>query len=460
MPEIEDFLPIFPEEDEESVLNRMLEWLNDGVAQGSPEWIDPREGGMARTLLVPAAREIATLYDRISVEFPAAATPLFAWGTYLDQWAEVVGTRRLVATYAGGMIEFTAEEGTVFPLGTEVGVDPDIVAAGTEAPSYLTTEAVTVPVGETTVEVMAVATEPGVFGNVAASAVTFFLSSPPDEEATVTNPDAMVGGTDEESDEALRERVLGIYSATPGGGNVDDYVRWVRSVPGVGGVSVMPEAQGPGTVSILATSPTGDPVSEEVRLAIRDYLDPVQVQTAASAVTASTITVASTAGFSFGAIHMGPSVDSLTLRTHQFTSKSSTQFMGVTPAPTFTTGDVVWQTGSGHGRAPVGHHVMVFSAVAFPVTLTASLVLDAGYALGGGPSTVDLVPALNAAARAYIDSLVPNEKVIYDSVVAAIMGVQGVYDINTLLINGVSVNVTPTMFGVPMLEATPTWSAV
>ena len=54
-----------------------------------------------------------------------------------------------------------------------------------------------------------VATEPGVVGNVAEGAVTFFLTAPPDAVATVTTQDAMFGGTDEETDEALRERVLG-----------------------------------------------------------------------------------------------------------------------------------------------------------------------------------------------------------------------------------------------------------
>ena len=192
MPEVEEFLPIFPEESEDAVMERLLVWLNDGVDPSDPTWVDPREGGMARTLLTPAAREIAVLYDRISVELPAAASPLFAWGWYLDQWAIALGTQRLPATASDGIVRFTAAEGTVIPAGTEVGVDPNVSA---EAPSYLTQEEATATGG--TVDVLAVASEEGVFGDMPSDTVTLILSSLPDPDATVTNPLAMTGGSDE-----------------------------------------------------------------------------------------------------------------------------------------------------------------------------------------------------------------------------------------------------------------------
>ena len=115
---------------------------------------------------------IFELYDRISVELPAAASPLFAWGWYLDQWALALGTQRLAATAADGIVTFTAAEGTLIPAGTEVGVSPDV---SDEAPSYVTQAEATVDVSGS-VNVYAVATEEGVFGDVPQGAVTLPLT--------------------------------------------------------------------------------------------------------------------------------------------------------------------------------------------------------------------------------------------------------------------------------------------
>jgi uncharacterized phage protein gp47/JayE len=383
----------------------------------------------------------------VSVEMPAAASPLFAWGWYLDQWALALGTERLAATYADGTVRFSGPNGTVVPEGTEVGATPQSSAA--DAPSYLTASDVTIAGG--IADVLATCTEAGVVGNVPATAVDAILSDLPGPTVTVTNLGAMQGGTDEESDEALRERVLAIYGSSPGGGNVADYVQWTRTVPGVGGVSVIPEGRGPGTVVVMATTPTGDPVSDATRLAIRNYLDPPAVDVAISSVTANTITVPSTVGFRpSGIAHVGTMANE---RIHNYTGLSGTQLTGVTPAPTLTAGDHVWQTGRGGGRAPVGHHVVVGAAVAFNVTIAAVLELQPGYDLVDLPSSVNVLPSVEAEVRAYIDALVPGAEVVLKRIESVMLGIEGVYDLKNATINATAANVTGAPEGVPMLVA-------
>ena len=101
--------------------------------------------------------------------------------------------------------------------------------------------------------------------------------------------------------------MLAIYAATPGGGNVADYVQWVSALPGVGRVSVSPEVAGPGTVGISAMAPNGDPVSDTTNRAYRQYLDPPAAEQTISSVAAGRITVPSTTGFRAegGLLHRG-----------------------------------------------------------------------------------------------------------------------------------------------------------
>ena len=454
MPEVEDFLPIFPEETEETVLDRLLIWLNEDVPTGDPTWIDPREGGMARTLLVPAAREMAILYDRISVELPAAASPLFAWGVYLDQWALSLGTERKPATSATGTVTFTAVAETVIAAGLEVGVEPSVAL---EEPSFLTQDDVTVPgtaPATGTVSVAIEASEPGVIGNVPTGAVTAILSAPPEPDATVTNAAPTTGGTDEETDEELRARVLAIYAATPGGGNVADYVQWVSALPGVGRVSVSPEVAGPGTVGISAMAPNGDPVSDTTNRAIRQYLDPPAAEQTISSVAAGRITVPSTTGFRAegGLLHRGSMLGAE--KMYQYTSVTATTFEGVTPTPpTFTAGDKVWQGGRGGGRAPIGHHVLVTPQTWFNVNINpGQVVMDPGYTLDDLSEGINIRDQIVAAMRGYVDVLPAAAEIVYSRLVGVVVAVQGVHDVADFRVNGFEANITAPAGQVPTLN--------
>jgi len=203
-------------------------------------------------------------------------------------------------------------------------------------------------------------------------------------------------------------------------------------------------------VVITALTPDGQPISDATRLALRDYLDPPAVSADITGVTSNTITVGSTAGFrASGIVHVGSMASE---RIHTYTGLSGTQFTGVSPAPTFTAGEDVWQTGRGGGRAPVGHHVIIAKGTIFAVDVAATVELLPGYALTTRPDAVNILEAIKTVLRAYIDPLPPGAQVVRQRVEAVIMGVVGVYDITGTTLNGTAGNITAPAQGTPTLD--------
>lgn len=91
----------------------------------------------------------------------------------------------------------------------------------------------------------------------------------------VVNREAIKGGTDVETDESLRERLLARFEGK-GPGNKHDYEVWSLSYgEGIGRVVVVPLWNGPNTVLIIALTESGDPVSEEAVEGLKAFLDPV-----------------------------------------------------------------------------------------------------------------------------------------------------------------------------------------
>ncbi len=63
--------------------------------------------------------------------------------------------------------------------------------------------------------------------------------------------DIILEGTNEESNEALRERFLIKVRKPSTSGNVYDYYNWAMACKGVGAAKIFPLAYGPGTVKVV-----------------------------------------------------------------------------------------------------------------------------------------------------------------------------------------------------------------
>lgn len=113
----------------------------------------------------------------------------------------------------------------------------------------------------------------GVATDAAAGEVTVQLSSIGAD--SVSNAEAIKGGTDVETDESLRERLLARFDGN-GPGNKHDYEVWSLSYgEGIGRVVVVPLWNGDNTVLVIALTEEGDPVSEATVEGLQAFLDPV-----------------------------------------------------------------------------------------------------------------------------------------------------------------------------------------
>lgn len=286
-----DFLPLFPTETEAAILARLVAWANDGLDASSDRWVDTREGGHWRTAVVPCTKEIARLYDLAGTEVIASGLILWTWGTYLDDQAQVMDLLRLPATSAQGTVTFSTlvdvgTPATDITAGTQVGAAP--ASEDADAPLFQVTVGGTIPAGGGSIDLAVQAVVEESAGNVAADAIT--VPSTPLPGVTFTNAAPTEGGTDPETDDALRERLLEQFVGA-GGGTILDYKRWAGSRAGVGRVTVIPIWNGPDTVLVIVMTADGQPVSAAVVDDVQQFLDPVPGQAHGQAPVGDAVTV-------------------------------------------------------------------------------------------------------------------------------------------------------------------------
>jgi len=93
--------------------------------------------------------------------------------------------------------------------------------------------------------------------------------------STVTvSADGITGGTDEEEDDDLRERVLARKRQPPHGGADFDYEAWALEVGGITRVWTFPQYQGVGTIGVAFVRDGDTPIIPNAtqRAAVRSYI--------------------------------------------------------------------------------------------------------------------------------------------------------------------------------------------
>ncbi|MCK6521826.1 baseplate J/gp47 family protein [Myxococcota bacterium] len=167
------------------------------------------------------------------------AFPTTADTVHLERHAALVDLQRKPAATAAGTVTFTGTSGVLVPAGTLL-----TAADGTE---FVTSVSGTLASGTLTVAVEAVL--PGTAGNRVEGDV-LEVAAPPsgvDADAEVVS---ITGGTEEETDAALRSRVLTRLRSGDGGGTLADFERWASEVAGVSEAHALRWRRGPGTVSV------------------------------------------------------------------------------------------------------------------------------------------------------------------------------------------------------------------
>jgi len=276
--------PPFGDQTEEAVRERMFTSMESGL--------DQAQGSMAWNLIAPLAIEIGKLWTALDqvVEFGFAQT---TYGQFLDARAEEHGVTRKTATVATGTVTFTGTTGVVVPAGTQVS--NTVLAGSPDEPVIFQTDADgTLVAGTVDITVTAVAA--GSNGNLPAASIDRMVTVVAGITAT-TNAAEFTGGTNEETDEELRTRLLDAISAREGAGTVDDYVTWATSVSGVGSASCEPLWNGAGTVRVMILDVDLQPASAPLQTEVGDYIEtirPIGADVTISTPTLDTHTISAT----------------------------------------------------------------------------------------------------------------------------------------------------------------------
>lgn len=461
MSDLLNFLPV-RKETVASIRARLETDINAGKDPEDQSFWDTMDGTPTADVLMTCALEFERLWDVATTDIPASAFVSSAWGEYLDRFGDELQIERKDAVKATGELTFTGTDGTVIPAGTQVSTeaanieDEPVVVVTTE-----TGEIGDVISGEVTLP--AEALEAGTDGNISAGAAVFLLTPiTADTLPSVENTAPFLSGADVESDEAYRDRLLVAYSASRGGGSMDDYRAWALGYDGVGNVRVVPLWLGPGTVRLVITDPENNAASNEVVNGLQAHLDPFSASgtlNGSHTLPDTTIDInESTASFAeTGRLLIGENIVT-------YTGKVSNGFTGCSGGTGTIDDDTpVIQSGEGRGIAPIGAMVTVATTVPLAITVEAELEFEQGYGLDSAEGVIGLRSQIEAAVvTEYIDALPPGGEdppgletppgsgfVIYNRVLSRFFQVEGVYNVTDLEINSGTVDVAVDPLEVP-----------
>lgn len=246
-----------------------------------PADIDNIEGGFPYDFTMPTALEEDELMNFVLVETLKIMFPMWSYGKYLDYHAKGVGITRRPPNQASGSVTVTGVPGTVIPSGTVFCVP---AVGDTPAIEYATDKAAAIgqpePDGDGnvpeygSVEIPVTAVVGGLSSNVPADAVVI-MASPITGIVNVTNEAAITGGTAEEDDDSLYERIaLAEQNSESFVGNDADYIRWAKEVNGVGTVLIdtQYEEEHPNWVKLIILDANGQPANDQILEAVYNHI--------------------------------------------------------------------------------------------------------------------------------------------------------------------------------------------
>ena len=258
---------ILDDMDIDEIHSRMLSEL--------PQNLDQTEGGFIWDMTRPSAMEksytMSALNAVVQMIFPE-----WAEGIILDYHAKRNGIARKEASKATGTVHIVGTGNVLIPLGYVFSTPGTTL---TTAVTFEATEAVTLEYDEDEgayiADVPVICQEAGLIGNVPAYGISV-MAVPLSGITELYNENSLTDGTDEESDDELRERVMEFDRNQNVSyiGNDYDYKRWAMEIDGVGSASVIREWQGhgTGTVKVIILSQAGGQASSALIQAVYDHI--------------------------------------------------------------------------------------------------------------------------------------------------------------------------------------------
>lgn len=228
------------------------EEILQGMLDKVPSNVDKREGSIIYDALAPCAYFLAQQNFQLE-NFLDLVFPDTALAEYLDRAIAGYGVVRKSATAA---VRQMITSGSV-ELGTRWGISTLV---------YVVTEQ------ESETSYLVECETPGEIGNQYSGTMQAVSNV---TGITATLGEIITPGTDEETDEALRERFYQKVRLPATSGNAYHYKLWALEVPGVGDAKVFPLDNGPGTVTVLIIDSDKE-INETLEDAVSAYIESVR----------------------------------------------------------------------------------------------------------------------------------------------------------------------------------------
>lgn len=230
--------------------------LMEEVLAAAPPGIDTRKGSIFFDAISAVVNKIAKMYTDLDLIFEMVFITTTS-GEYLDLKADEYAMQRQAATPAKYRLEYTGTR----PASGERFFHNDsgyyfLLHEDDDGTLYLEAEATGTEVNDIEAGDIAVPV------NTITGLTSAFFGA------------AYEYGTDAETDESLRERMLDKVAGPAENGNKQHYQSWCESITGVGRARITPLWNGENTVKAVLISPLGLPVSEAVEEAVQQYIDP------------------------------------------------------------------------------------------------------------------------------------------------------------------------------------------
>ena len=244
--------------------------INKRMMAQLPDDLDKIEGGFIWDLTMPSAEEKAELLQYHMVLALKTMFHMWADGIWLDYHAQDCGLTRKEANKAYGYVTVTGEPNTKIDQGFIFSVPSD--NSGEPAIDYATINETVIP-EEGIIDIAVQAVVAGKSSNIANDKIAI-MRSPVKGITHITNKEAITGGTEKESDDALRQRIDDFYAGRMASfvGNKKDYIRWAKEVAGVGFAHCIPCYNGANTVKVVIADSNGEPANQEILDAVELHI--------------------------------------------------------------------------------------------------------------------------------------------------------------------------------------------
>ncbi len=251
------------------ISNETVESIHARMMKALPDDIDKSEGQFAWDFTRPTALEKQYFVEFVLLEAIKMIFPMYSSGEFLDYHAKLRNMLRKAATAATCIITVTGSPGIIIPKNSMFSTESD----GSSSIDFLTVQDAVIPENGN-VQIPVMCSEAGSVGNVGIGTITIKSSNLSNGITNVINNDAASGGTDEETDEDFRNRIVEYDKNIDVSyvGSIFDYRRWALSVDGVGEAIVIPASDDSGTVTIVILDSNGAPATEQLCKAVSDYI--------------------------------------------------------------------------------------------------------------------------------------------------------------------------------------------